>query len=143
MTRPATHISNPTPKLNDGTVSISQDSGPTPLTTTDAKTRRPLLMRCPSYHRTHSHTHSPVSNVTSHTTPKPSAPLLFRTSPQLQSYSTMMQEHQSTREVMSPDPLLAQDSSPYDERQDHATPTKSWKDAHISKALLIHLLTAP
>src|SRR6266851_511373 len=37
---------------------------------------------------------------------------------------------------------LAQDSSPYGERQGHATPTRSWKNAPTVRALITHLLNA-
>ena len=44
---------------------------------------------------------------------------------------------------VSPDLRPVQDSSPYNERQDHVTPTRSWRNVPIVKALLIRLLTAP
>ena len=145
MMRPGIPTSNLMLKPSAGTVSTSRESSPTPSppTTTDDKIRHLSLTRHPSYHRTHSCTHSPVSSATSLITPKLCAPLLSKTPPQPQSYSTMMQEHQSTRRVMSLDPCPALDLSPYEGRQDYATPTKSWKNVHIAKAFLICLLSAP
>jgi len=56
----------------------------------------------PSYLKTCSHTYLSASNATAPTIQKPYVPLLSRTSPQLQNYSTIMWEHQSTQRVMSP-----------------------------------------
>ena len=143
MTRLAIHISNPMPKPNDGTATTSHLCTPFPHTMINDKIRRPSLARLPSYHKIHSHDHSPASNVTTPTMQMPYAPLLSRTSHQLRNYSTVMQEHQSTQRVMSPDRRPAQDLSLYEGRQGHTTPTKSWKNAPIVKALLTQLLTAP
>ena len=143
MTRLATPTSNPMPRLNDGTAIMSRPYTPFPRTMTNDKIQCPLLMRLPSYHKIHSHDHSPASNVTTPTMQMPYAPLLSRTSPQLWNYSTMMREHQSTWRVMSLGLHLAPDSSLYDKKQGLATPTKSWGNAPIVKALLIHLLNAP
>ena len=145
MTKPATHTSSPMKKLSDGTAFTSWGSSPipSPPTTTVDRPQHPLLTRPPSYHKTPSHDHSPVSSATTPTTQMPYAPLLSRTSHQLRNYSTVMQEHQSTQRVMSPDLRPAQDSLLYDKKQGHTTPTKSWKNAPIVKALLTQLLTAP
>ena len=123
--RPVTHTLNLMEKLSDGTVTTSCPCTPSPHTTTNDRTRCPLLTRLPSYHKTHSRDQSPASNATTPTTRMLYVPLLSRTSPWLWSYSTMMWEHQSTQRVMSPGLCLAQDSSLYDERQGHATPTRS------------------
>ncbi|SRR6266851_2879975 len=116
---------------------------PSPYTMTDDKTLHPSLTTPPPYPRIHSPDDLPAFNVTTPTMQKPCVPLLSRTSPQLQNYFTMMQEHQSTWRVMSLDLCLEQDSSLYKGKQGHATLTKSWKNVPIVKALLTHLLNAP
>ncbi len=140
--KPATHISNPMKRPSDGTVTTPRPCTPFLHTTTNDRIPHPLLTRLPSYHKTHSRNLSPVSSVTTHITPRPCAPLLSKTSPQLQTYSTMMWEHQSTQRVMSLSLRPVQDSSLYGGKPDLVTPTKSWKSAPIVKALLTRLQNA-
>ncbi len=95
---------------SNGSASMHQRPTTTPCPLTNSQAPSPLTPPCMttlhSYLRTPALNYLPAFSIMNLITPKQYAPPHLRTSPRQPPYSCVMQEHQSTRRVMSPDPLL-------------------------------------